>query len=107
MLRRTPDRALKNRTVRPKAGRMATLVVTLKKNITVVPQLIGVLMAAAMNFHMYFTVLTLVLILSCPFHNNSEMRRASGPDTVRIADPFRKPRICCVGYLRSYVIALR
>ena len=25
MLRRTPDRALKNRTVRPKAGRMATL----------------------------------------------------------------------------------
>ena len=26
-----PDRALKNRTVRPKAGRMATLVVTLKK----------------------------------------------------------------------------
>ena len=29
-------------------------VVTL--NITVVPQLIGVLMAAAMNFHMYFTV---------------------------------------------------
>ena len=26
MLRRTPDRALKNRTVRPKAGRMATLV---------------------------------------------------------------------------------
>ena len=29
---------------------------TLKKNITVVPQLIGVLMAAAMNFHMYLTV---------------------------------------------------
>ena len=26
MLRRTPDRALKNRTVRPKAGQMATLV---------------------------------------------------------------------------------
>ena len=25
-------------------------------------------------------------------NNNSEMRRASGPDTVRIADPFRKPR---------------
>ena len=28
MLHRTPDRALKNRTVRPKAGRMATLVYT-------------------------------------------------------------------------------
>ena len=33
-----------------------------KEDITVVPQLIGVLMAAAINFHMYFTVLTLVLI---------------------------------------------
>ena len=39
------------------------------------------------------------------------------PDTVRFADPFRKPpylrggsvaeSFCCVGYLRSYVITLR
>ena len=37
-----------------------------KKNITVVPQLIGVLMAAAMNFHMYFTVFNSSAHNYCP-----------------------------------------
>ena len=35
-------------------------------NITVVPQLIGVLMAAAMNFHMYFTVFNSSAHNYCP-----------------------------------------
>ena len=45
---------------------------------------------------------SLVRLLSGP------TRRASGPDTVRIADSRDTPRrICCVGYLHSYVITLR
>ena len=109
MLRRTPDRALKNRTVRPKAGRMAALVVTLKKNITVVPQLIGVLMAAAMNFHMYFTVFNSGAHNYCPVLFIITQKCGVQVDPIRSASRIRSesPRICCVGYLRSYVITLR
>ena len=105
------------------------------------PQLIGVLMAAACMNYLFLThasahnycpvqliittqkcnsnVLYLYIIMSYEYmvisHGGSLVRlrsgptrRASGPDTVRIADSRDTPRrICCVGYLRSYVITLR
>ena len=107
---------------RVRVSTKAYMLLHFKKNITVVPQLIGVLMAAAMNYlflthssaHNYCPVQLIITTQKCNSnvlylhitmsyeymvmsHGGSLVRlrsgptqRASGPDTVRIADPFRQ-----------------